>query len=118
MIFVCVVTWGIDMANNVIRNWNTPNIAKTLSGHEIRRETAIYLKSHEAAYACLPTAMHFVYHDPTVPRGSTLICTCGAAGGVFGREGYKKWTSINYGNEVIACSHFIQYGWHADGSHE
>lgn len=107
------------MGNNVIRNWNTPNIAKTLSGHEVRREQAIYLKSHEAAYACLPTAMHFCYKDPVEgKRGSTILCTCGAAAGVFGRVAYKKWTSVNYGNEVIACTNFIQYGVHADGSHE
>jgi len=106
------------MANNVIRNHLTPNIAKTLSGHEVRREQAIFLKSHEAAYACLPTAMHFCYKDPQVKKGSTILCTCGAAAGVFGREAYRRWTSLNYGNEVIACQNFIQYGVHSDGSHE
>lgn len=106
------------MANNVIRNWNTPNIAKTLSGHEVRRENAIYLKSHEAAYACLPTAMHFCYKDPQVKKGSTILCTCGAPAGVFGREAYRRLTSVNYGNEVVACTSYIQYGRHADGSHE
>lgn len=103
---------------NVIRNWNTPNIAKTLSGHEVRREPAIYLKSHEAAYAVLPTGMHFCYKDPQVKRGSTILCTCGAPAGVFGREAYRRWTSVNYGNEVISCTSFIQQGRHADGSHE
>lgn len=105
---------------NIIRNWRTPNIAYTLSGDEVRRETAIFLKSHEAAYACLPTAMHFCYKDPAAStrRGSTILCTCGAAAGVFSRQAYMKWTSINYGNDVIACTHFIQYGKHADGSHE
>ena len=104
--------------SNVIRNWNSPNEATTLSGHKVKREQAIYLKSHEAAYAVLPTAMHFVYKDPTVIRGSTLLCTCGAVGGVFGREAYRKLTSVNYGNDVISCHHYIQYGKHADGSHE
>ena len=103
---------------NVIRNWNSPNEATTLSGHKVKREQAIYLKSHEAAYPCLPTYLHFCYKDPTIHRGSTILCTCGAAAGVFGREAYKKWTSINYGNEVIACTEFIQQGKHGDNSHE
>lgn len=105
------------MTNNVIRNWNTPNIAKTLSGHEVRREAAIFLKSHERAYQVLPTAMHFVYRDPSVVRGSTLLCTCGASAGVFGYEAYKRWSSF-IATEVISCYHFLQYGVHADNSHE
>lgn len=103
---------------NVIRNWNSPNEAITLSGHKVHRENAIYLKSHEAAYAVLPTAMHFCYKDPTVIRGSTLLCTCGAPAGVFGRVAYKGLTSVNYGNEVIACTSYIQNRVHADGAHE
>lgn len=102
---------------NVIKHWNDPNNAVTLSGHHVVRQEAIYLKSHERAYQVLPTSMHFVYHDPTVPRGSTLLCTCGAAAGVFGYEAYKKWCSF-VATEVISCTHFIQYGKHADGSHE
>lgn len=102
---------------NVIKHWNDPNHAITLSGHQVIRQEAIYLKSHERAYVCLPTSMHFVYHDPTVIRGSTLLCTCGSAAGVFGYEGYKRWSSF-IATEVIACNSFIQGGVHADGSHE
>jgi hypothetical protein len=105
---------------SVIRNWNTPNIAVTLSGHHVRREEAIFLASHERAYKCLPTGMHFCFKDPAAAtrRGSTIMCTCGASAGVFGHEAYKRWTSVWYGSEVIACTEFIQQGKHADGSHE
>ena len=103
---------------NVIKHWNDPKHAITLSGHNVERQDAIYLKSHEAAYPCLPTSMHFCYKDPTVVRGSTILCTCGSSAGVFGREAYRRWTSVNYGNEVIACTEFIQRGRHGDGSHE
>ena len=102
---------------NVIKHWNDPNHAVTLSGHQVVRQQAIYLKSHERAYQVLPTSMHFVYHDPTVPRGSTLLCTCGSSAGIFGYEGYKRWSSF-IATEIIACSEFIQQGRHADGSHE
>ena len=102
---------------NVIKHWNDPNHAVTLSGHQVVRQEAIYLNSHERAYQVLPTSMHFVYHDPTVSRGSTLLCTCGSSAGVFGYEGYKRWSSF-IATEIIACSEFIQQGKHADGSHE
>lgn len=102
---------------NIIKHWNDPKHAVTLSGHQVERRDEIFLRSHQQAYHVLQTSMHFVYYDPTTPRGSTLLCTCGAAGGVFGYDGYKKWASWQ-GIEVIACSHFIQYGVHADGSHE
>lgn len=103
---------------SVIRNWNSANEATLLSGHHVRRQQALYLKSHERAYPCLPAEMHFCYHEPTQRKGSTIMCTCGSTAGVFGREGYRRWTSVYYGNEVVACTHFIQYGNHADGSHE
>lgn len=102
---------------NVIKNWNDPKNAVTLSGHHVKRQEYIYLKSHQQAYPCLQTSMHFVYYDPTTPRGSTLMCTCGSSAGVFGYEGYKRWASW-MGNEVIACTEFIQQGKHNDGSHE
>jgi hypothetical protein len=102
---------------NVIKHWNDPKNAITLSGHPVTRQEALYLKSHERAYRVLQTSMHFVYHDPTVPRGSTLLCTCGSSAAVFGYEAYKRWTSF-VATEVIACTEFIQQGKHADGSHE
>lgn len=102
---------------NVIKHWNDPRHAVTLSGHTVERQEAIYLKTHERAYQTLPTSMHFVYRDPTVVRGSTLLCTCGAPAGVFGFEAYRKWSSY-IASDIIACTHFIQYGVHSDGSHE
>jgi hypothetical protein len=102
---------------NVIKHWNDPKTAITLSGHRVIRQEALYLKSHERAYQVLQTSLHFVYHDPTVLRGSTLLCTCGASAGVFGFEAYKRWSSF-IATEIIACTHFIQYGIHADRSHE
>ncbi len=101
----------------IIRNHNDPNHATTLNGRYVQREKEIYLPSHNASIPVLQTSMHFCFYDPTLPRGTTLFCTCGAVAGVFGFEGYKRWTSW-IGNEVIACYNFIQFGVHSDGSHE
>ena len=102
----------------VIRNINDPQNAITVDGIPVHREGRIYLTSYHQWFPVLNTSMHFCYKDPTVVRGSTILCTCGAAAGVFGREAYRKLTSVNYGNEVISCTHYIQYRSHADGSHE
>lgn len=103
--------------NNIIRSHNDPHRAITLNGKEVRREKYIYLPSHQAIIPVLQTSMHFCFRDTSHPRGSTLFCTCGAAAGVFGHEAYKRWSSW-LGVEVIACTHFIQYGYHSDMSHE
>lgn len=101
----------------IIRNHNDPNRARTLNGVEVQREKEIYLPSHHAVLPVLQTSMHFCFRDASQPRGSTLFCTCGAAAIVIGYEGYKRYQSW-IGNEVIACHNFIQFGRHADGSHE
>lgn len=103
--------------NNIIRSHNDPQHAVTLGGMEVRREKNIYLPSHQAVVPVLQTSMHFCFRDATQPRGSTLFCTCGSPAIVIGYEGYKKYNSF-IGVEVIACHSFIQYGVHADGSHE
>jgi len=105
------------MLNNIIRNHNDPNHATTLNGIPVQREKEIYLPSHNAIVPVLQTSMHFCFRDASLPRGTTLFCTCGSYAVVIGFEGYKKWTSW-VANEVIACHHFIQYGSHSDGSHE
>lgn len=102
----------------VIRNVGDPNNARTLDGIPVRREQMIYLPSHHSWLPVLQTSMHFCFRDGSHARGSTLFCTCGAMGIVVGYEAYRKWQSKYIGNEVIACHNFIQFGVHADGSHE
>lgn len=101
----------------VIRNINDPTKAKTLNGKPVQREKELWLPSYQAYVPVLQQSMHFCYHDPNIPRGTTLFCTCGSPSVVVGYEAYKKYQSF-MGNEVIACHHFIQYGVHSDGSHE
>jgi len=102
---------------NIIRNFNSPKEAVTLNGNHVYREQNIYLPSHRAVLPVLQTSMHFCFRDASNPRGSTLFCTCGAAGVVVGFDAYKKYQSY-IGHEVIACHSFIMYGVHSDGSHE
>jgi len=102
---------------NVIKHWNDPKNAVTLSGHHVHREERMFIPTHSQWFPILQTSMHFCYRDPTVPRGSTLMCTCGSSAGIFGYEAYKKYNSY-VGNEVVACTEFIQQGHHSDGSHE
>ena len=101
----------------IIRNHNDPNHAVTLGGHHVERIHEMYLPSHRQVFPVLQTSMHFCFRDPSVPRGSTLFCTCGSAAIIVGFHAYEKYQSF-MGNEVVACHNFIQYGVHADGSHE
>lgn len=102
-----------------IRRFGDANHAQTITGEWISRSKEIYVPSHHAAYACLPTSMHFCFREPNMEgrRGSTMYCTCGSPAGVFDYTAYRRWTSINYGT-AIACVEFVQQGVHADGSHE
>jgi hypothetical protein len=101
----------------IVRNHNDPRNAVTLGGVPVQREDKIYLPSHQQWLPVLQTSMHFVFRDASHPRGSTLFCTCGSAAVVVGYDAYEKYQSY-MGNEVLACHNFIQYGVHADGSHE
>lgn len=103
--------------NNIIRSHNDPNNATTLGGKPVQRETHIFLPSYRQWFYVLQTSMHFCFRDASMPRGTTLFCTCGAPAIIVGFEAYKKYSSF-LGNEVIACHNFIQFGVHADGSHE
>ena len=105
------------MPNQIIKQHNDPNKAITLGGIEVRREEKIFLPSYKNWFPALPTSMHFTFRDASVPRGTTLFCTCGAIGIIVNYEAYKKFSSY-IGAEVIACHDLIQYGRHADGSHE
>lgn len=101
----------------VIRNTGDPNHAKTLDGIPVERQEVIWLPSHRAFLPVLQTSMHFCFRDGSHARGSTLFCTCGSFGIVVGYEAYRGLNKY-IGNEVIACHHYIQFGVHADGSHE
>lgn len=101
----------------VIRNHNDPNHATTLNGIPVQREKFIYLPSHQTSLPVLQTSMHFCFRDASRPYGSTLFCTCGAMAIVVGYEAYKDKNAF-IGSEVIVCHNYIQYGSHADGSHE
>lgn len=101
----------------VVRNHNDPHNATTLNGVPVHREERIYLPSYQQWFHTLPTSMHFVFRDASAPRGSTLFCTCGSAAIIVGYEAYKNLNSY-IEREVIACHNYIQYGVHADGSHE
>ncbi len=105
------------MSNRIIKHHNDPNFAYTLHGDRVERQKEIYLPSHRQWYPVLQTSMHFSFRDPTVARGTTLFCTCGAPSTVVGYEAYSKINSW-IGNEVIVCHNYIQYKIHADGSHE
>ena len=102
---------------SIIKHHNDPNFAVTLGGDRVTRQDEIYLPSHKQWYKVLQTSMHFCFRDPSVPRGTTLFCTCGAPAGVFDYSAYKDWNSY-VGNQVIACHNFMQFRIHADGSHE
>lgn len=101
----------------VIKHWNDPNNAITLNGLPVRREKEIFLRSRQARIPTLPQSMHFCFVDTTVPRGTTLFCTCGSPAVIVGYEAYKNMNSY-IGSEVIACHYLVQYGVHSDGSHE
>lgn len=105
------------MSNKIIRTHNDANRAVTLGGNHVQREQQIFLPSQNQWFPVLQTSMHFCFRDASQSRGSTLFCTCGAAAVIVGYHAYQKYNSY-VGNEVIACHNFIQYGKHADGSHE
>lgn len=105
------------MPNKIIRSHNDPKKAVTLAGIEVRREERIFLPSYQGWFPVLQTSMHFCFRDASMPRGTTLFCTCGSPAIIVGYDAYKKHSSY-LGNEVISCHSFIQYGQHADGSHE
>jgi len=105
------------MPNNIIRNHNDPNHATTLNGVSVQREKEIFLPSYKQWFPVLQTSMHFCFRDASHARGSTLFCTCGAPGIIVGYGAYKRYNAF-IGNEVISCHYLIQYGKHADGSHE
>lgn len=106
------------MPNNIIKHHGDPNKAFTLGGIEVQREEKIFLTSYNQWFNVIQTSMHFCFRDATVPRGTTLFCTCGSPAIIVGYEVYHKLNSTYIGNEAITCHSLIQNGRHADGSHE
>ena len=102
---------------SIIRGAGDPKHTLTLNGRPVERQDRIYVPSYSSWIPVLPQSMHFIYRDDSRPRGSTLYCTCGSPGIIVGYEAYEKYNAF-IGNEVIACHSFIQYGHHADNSHE
>lgn len=98
---------------NVVRNVGTLKNARNVDGEMVYREERIFLKSYNQSCACLPTDNHFIYKSRRI--GSSTLCTCGSACITVGYSQYKKYSSY-IGNEVLACQHLMQYGFHADGS--
>lgn len=101
-----------------IRRHGDANSAQTVDNEWVHRSREMFLPSHQQVYRCLPTSLHFVFREPK-PNGrpgSTIFCTCGAPAGIFNVEAYGRFAS-NMG-EVVACTYLMQYGVHADGSHE
>lgn len=97
----------------LIRKGGRPMEATDHNGRKIYRKDRIFLKSHQAWYETLDFDNHFVYESPD--RGSSIMCTCGSTAVVVNYEYYRQYSS--YKGPIIACSHYIQHGVHADGSH-
>lgn len=106
--------------SHVIRRINDANHAQTDTGEWVHRSREMHLPSHRRVYPVLQTSIHFCFREPGSYQsrpGSTIFCTCGAPAGIFNFDAYRKFTEINNG-EVVACVSLMQYGVHADGSHE
>ena len=102
----------------IIKHFNSPKEAVTLDGYRVRREDKIFLKSYNEWFPVLQTDIHFCFKEPSGKSGrSTIMCTCGGFAATFSYDAYKKYSSF-IGSQVIACHDFIQYGTHADNSHE
>lgn len=97
---------------NVIRIYGKAKVA-TVDGETIERQNEIYVPSYHQWFRTVeedPT--HFIYYKKRY--GSTIMCTCGAAGGIYNYDVYKRFASVNRG-QILACTHYMENGKHADG---
>jgi len=108
----------VDYSNisfSIIKNYNSPNLAVTEDGIEVRRKEKIYIPDWNVEIMCAPYDNFFIYYDPSNKIGRwNLMCACGSPAGVVGYNAYRDDAS-NDGAMIICLAHG-QYGKHADGS--
>ena len=100
-------------APKVIRIYGKARVAY-VNGERVDRPSEIYIPSYHQWFRTIeedPT--HFTYYNRRNP-GSTMMCTCGSTAGIYRFDVYRRFTSVNRG-EVIACTHYMERGKHADG---
>lgn len=97
----------------VIKIYGRAKVAH-LDGERFDREDVIFVPSEKNWFYTLPYDNHFVYRQRR-KIGSSLLCTCGGAGGIFPYNTYMKYHSTNMGR-VVCCVSQINTGFHADGS--
>ena len=101
------------MSAKIIRIYGRAKVAH-LDGERIDREDVIYVPSEKGWYQTIDTDNHFVYRQ-TKKFGSSLMCTCGSAAGIFMYDAYMKFSSINRGR-IVACVTHMNTSKHGDGS--
>ena len=98
----------------VIHQYGRPTKAIDVDGHEIHKESEIYMDLYKQKFPVLDYDNHFVYRTDKVGSAS-IMCTCGSFAGVVGYRAYKQFSSY-IGPEVVACIQHINTGYHSDGS--
>ena len=101
------------MTAKIIRIHGRAKVAH-LDGERIDREDVVFVKSEGGWFQTIDTDNHFVYRQ-TKKFGSSLMCTCGGAAGLFQYEAYMKYYSTNKGR-IVACITHMNTGKHGDGS--
>lgn len=102
------------MATTIIRVAGRARRAN-VHGETIHREDVVYVPSERQVFRIMDTDNHFCYRRTKGTYGSTLMCTCGFAAGIFQYQNYRHIQESNEGR-LLCCIHLIQYGKHADGS--
>lgn len=98
----------------VIRVYGKAKVAY-VKGERVERQSQIFVPSYHEWYRTIEEDdLHFCYYNKR-ELGSTMMCTCGSTAGIYRFDVYRRFTSINRG-QVIACTHYMETGIHADGS--
>lgn len=87
-----------------------------VDGKRVERPDKIFVGSERQWFETVDTYSHFVYKQDW-KMGSTLMCTCGSAAGIYNYEAYRKYYS-SYQGRLVCCNSFMQNGVHGDGSTE